>query len=80
MTAAARHVRSLKPLSLIIAVPVASSQACSRLKNEADECICLAEPEPFFAVGEWYIDFPQVSDTEVQAILEQSRREFETAA
>jgi predicted phosphoribosyltransferase len=75
MTAAARHVRTLLPGKLIVAVPVASSQACRRLKKEADDCICLAEPEPFTAVGEWYINFPQVSDAEVRAILEQSRRE-----
>lgn len=69
MVAAARHVRSTHPQRVIIAVPVGSSQACNRLKTEADECICLAEPEPFFAVGEWYTDFRQVTDSEVQEIL-----------
>jgi putative phosphoribosyl transferase len=69
MVAAARHVRSVHPERLIVAVPVASSDACDRLRREADECICLAEPAPFFAVGEWYIDFRQVSDAEVQQIL-----------
>lgn len=73
MVAAARHVRSAHPQRLIIAAPVASSQACSRLKREADECICLAVPEPFCAVGEWYIDFQQVTDAEVQSILKQSQ-------
>jgi len=72
MVAAARHVRSLQPQRLIIAVPVASAQACGRLRREADECICLAMPEPFFAVGEWYIDFGQVTDFEVQEILKRS--------
>jgi putative phosphoribosyl transferase len=69
MVAAARHVRSVQPDKLIIAVPVASSRACSRLRGEADECVCLALPEPFFGVGEWYVDFPQVSDAEVREIL-----------
>ncbi len=69
MVAAARHVRSLSPQALIIAVPVASSQACSALRDEADECICLAVPKPFVAVGQWYQEFGQVTDAEVQDIL-----------
>jgi putative phosphoribosyl transferase len=72
MLAAARYVRSSRVQKLIIAVPVASSQACSRLRMEADECICLAVPEPFFAVGEWYVEFRQVTDAEVQQILKDS--------
>jgi len=72
MVAAARYVRSHHPQKVIVAVPVASSQACKRLSGEADECICLALPEPFLAVGEWYNDFRQVSDGEVQQILRRS--------
>lgn len=72
MVAAARRVRSLYPQKLIIAVPVGSAQACSRMKKEADECVCLAVPEPFFAVGEWYTDFRQVTDAEVRQMLKRS--------
>lgn len=73
MVAAARHVRSLHAQTLIVAVPVASSEACRRLTTEADECICLAAPDPFVAVGEWYDDFRQVTDDEVREILKRSR-------
>ena len=73
MLVAARYVRSQKPGRTLIAVPVASVQACERLKTEADDCICLAIPEPFVAVGQWYADFPQVTDSEVQRFLEASR-------
>jgi putative phosphoribosyl transferase len=69
MVAAARHVRSFHPDKLIVAAPVAASDARDRLRREADECICLAEPEPFFSVGEWYTDFRQVTDAEVQQLL-----------
>jgi putative phosphoribosyl transferase len=79
MVAAARHVRSAHPQKLIIAVPVASTEACRRLRSEADECICLATPEPFSAVGEWYTDFRQVSDAEVQSILKHSDSSVPTA-
>jgi len=31
--------------------------------------VCLATPEPFSAVGQWYLDFPQTSDDEVNSLL-----------
>jgi predicted phosphoribosyltransferase len=74
MLAAARYARSLKPARVIIAVPVGSRQACARLRKEADELVCLASPELFFAVGEWYRDFGQVTDEEVRHLLAESRR------
>jgi len=80
MVAAARHIRSLHPKKLIIAVPVGSAQACRKVRSEADECICLATPEPFFAVGEWYNDFQQVTDGEVQEILKQRSNSVEPVA
>lgn len=72
MVAAARHVRSFRPTRTIVAVPVASRQACRRLRTETDFCVCLVMPEPFIAVGEWYDDFRQVSDTEVSYLLDKS--------
>jgi len=69
MTAAARSVQTLNPAAVVVAVPIGSRQACERLTREADDVVCLAAPEPFFAVGRWYRDFHQVSDTEVQSHL-----------
>lgn len=69
MAAAAHHVRSLQPRTVIVAVPVGSGEAVERLRGEADQVICLAQPQPFVSVGEWYIDFRQVSDAEVQHML-----------
>jgi putative phosphoribosyl transferase len=34
-----------------------------------DEVICLWTPEPFFAIGVHYVDFHQISDTEVVELL-----------
>jgi putative phosphoribosyl transferase len=78
MAAAARYVRSMKPAKVIVAVPVGARDAGARLRNEADELICLASPEYFFAVGEWYRDFDQVSDEEVRHLLAESRRCLES--
>jgi putative phosphoribosyl transferase len=71
MLVAARYARSLKPGQTFIAMPVGSVQACRRLRKEADRCVCLATPQPFGAVGEWYVDFPQVPDQQVQVLLDQ---------
>jgi putative phosphoribosyl transferase len=76
MLAAIRHVRSLEPARVIVAVPVGSGGACKRLREEADDLVCPAMPEFFFAVGEWYREFPQVSDVEVQNLLAERHRQL----
>jgi putative phosphoribosyl transferase len=73
MLAAVRHVRSLKPASVIIAVPVGQREAGDRLRPEVDDLVCLATPHLFCAVSEWYRDFEQVSDAEVRKLLAESR-------
>jgi len=69
MLAAVKCVKSLEPSSVIVAVPVASRQAREHLRHEADECVSLAIPDAFGAVGEWYQDFRQTSDAEVRELL-----------
>ena len=71
MRAAARSLRKRAPGRLVIAVPVGSREACVALREDADEVVCLAEPEPFLAIGLHYADFEQVEDTEVLRLLEQ---------
>lgn len=73
MLVAMRYVRSLAPLKIVVAVPVASIQASALVAEEADTMACLATPEPFSAVGEWYLNFAQTSDAEVKMLLEESR-------
>jgi predicted phosphoribosyltransferase len=41
----------------------------NELEAEVDEVVCLYTPEPFYGVGQWYKDFSQTSDSEVQDIL-----------
>lgn len=74
MLAAVRYVKSLRPASVVVAVPVGSRQACQLLIKEADECVCLATPEPFHGVGVWYMDFRQTTDKDVERLLERSRK------
>lgn len=72
MRAAVRSVRkpqTSRPARLVVAVPVGSPEACSALRQEADEFVCLAEPEPFWAVGLYYESFPATENTEVRQLL-----------
>jgi len=70
MRAAARAVRARGPARLVIAVPVGSAEACAALAAEADEVVCPAQPEPFYAIGLHYVNFQQVEDAEVIALLQ----------
>ena len=72
MLAAVKCIKNLQASAVIAAVPVASRQACVLIRDEADDCICLATPAPFIAVGEWYQDFSQTSDAEVRELLQQA--------
>lgn len=69
MRAALQGLRRQQPRRLVVAVPVASREAAARLRAEVDEWICLAEPEPFEAVGRHYLHFDQVDDDEVVRAL-----------
>ncbi len=68
-TAALRAVRRRRPGRLVLAVPVCAAESAPRLRGEADEVVCLLEPELLHGVGQWYEDFSQVSDDEVLAAL-----------
>lgn len=72
--AALRWARAQGASRVILAVPVAPVEAVANLAKEADEVVCLATPEPFYAVGQWYARFPQTSDQEVIRQLEEARR------
>ena len=71
MLAAVECVKRLEAAAITVAVPVASRQAGERVRELADDYVCLATPEPFRAVGEWYADFRQTTDAEVWRLLEQ---------
>ncbi|MFE0242999.1 phosphoribosyltransferase family protein [[Kitasatospora] papulosa] len=67
--AACQVVRAQGAAYVVLAVPVASPDAAARLREDADEVVCLSAPVLFSAVGEWYRDFSQTSDEEVVALL-----------
>jgi putative phosphoribosyl transferase len=69
MLAAVAALKQRQPAFIVVAVPVAPPDTVARLQEEADDVVCLATPEPFFAVGRWYREFTQTSDDEVKSLL-----------
>ena len=72
MIAALRAVRARKPARLVAAAAVASRETLRKIASEADETICLEAPARFYAVGQFFEDFSQVSDEQVVAIMLES--------
>jgi predicted phosphoribosyltransferase len=69
MRAAVLAIRRLRPARVIVAVPVGARETCEALRDVADEVVCALVPEPFSAVGLWYIDFSQTTDDEVRQLV-----------
>ena len=67
--AAIDYIKSQNPKKIILAVPVAPSSLNNNIKNEVDEFICLHSTNLFFAIGQFYDYFPQLTDEEVKKYL-----------
>lgn len=70
MEAAVEVVRQQEPKKIIVAIPIIARDSLKKLEEKADEVIYLDAPLMFFAVGQFYQEFGQVSDKEVKEILE----------
>lgn len=62
-------VKALKPRRLIGAIPVGPADTIREVRAHVDELVVLATPDPFWAVGNHYVDFSQVDDREVVEYL-----------
>jgi predicted phosphoribosyltransferase len=69
MRAAIEGVRRQGAGRVVVAVPVGAQDRVAALRLDADEVVCPATPTAFFAIGEFYEDFSQVSDDEVRKLL-----------
>jgi len=77
-TGATMHVaclaaRRMGAARVVVAVPVASSEAVGTVKGVADSVVAVATPGWFRAVGEWYRHFDQLGEDEVEEILAAAR-------
>lgn len=65
MKAAIRAARARRAARVVVAVPIGSADTVAEMQAEADEVVCLETPSPFWAVGQGYANFDQVTDAEV---------------
>lgn len=73
MRVAVQALRQSRAGKIIVALPVAASQAAEQLRSEADAALILIESDDFQAVGQWYDNFGQVTDAEVIDYLRKAR-------
>ena len=71
--AAIASIRRQKPSMLILAIPVGPRDTIDDLKKEVDTIVFLSTPEPFYAIGQFYLNFEQTTDDEVVNILRIAR-------
>jgi len=64
-----RAVRAHHPRRVVLAVPVGAPATVAALRDEADDVVCVLQPDPMWAVGAWYEDFSQTGDDELIELL-----------
>jgi putative phosphoribosyl transferase len=69
LRAAVEVARRSQVARLVVAAPVGPPETVATLASEADEIVCLSTPPGFMAVSQWYRDFDQTGDAEVQTLL-----------
>lgn len=78
--AACGVARALGAERVVLAAPVAPPDWERRLGSDADELVCVATPDPFYAIGQFYADFSPTSDEEVIGCLASGRAGTEVSA
>lgn len=73
MLAAVNALGSLQPKRIVVATAVAPSHASAPMKAVADEFVCAISSEWFFAISQFYRNFPQTRDEEVRDLLSRGR-------
>jgi predicted phosphoribosyltransferase len=74
MLSAIRSVRAHQPARIVVAIGVAPPTSLARMQAEADEVVCLRAPDDFYAVGQYFEDFSEVTDDMVVEALTRPRK------
>lgn len=72
--AALKGIKAANPDRIVVAVPVAPPDVLYALEEMADDVVCVERPEFLYAIGAYYRDFEQVTDSEVIGMLEEARK------
>jgi putative phosphoribosyl transferase len=67
--AAINFLTELDPENIILGTPVIAPDTLAEIQQRLDEVVYIISKEPFFAVGQFYEIFSQVSDVEVMKVL-----------
>jgi putative phosphoribosyl transferase len=70
--AAIHALRQMRPAAIVVGTPIAPPNTVSRLQHEVNELVCVEMPHSFYGVGQFYANFSQVSDEEVNELLERA--------
>lgn len=71
--AAIQAVKLGHPDKVVVAVPVTASAICEELEDQVDEFVSILHPKEFLGVAQWYVEFGEVSDSEVTELLSRAR-------
>jgi predicted phosphoribosyltransferase len=74
MRAAVLAAKQMSAARVVVAAPVGAADVCESFTALADEVICARRPSRFVAVGQWYHNFSEISDDEVEEFLNRARQ------
>lgn len=69
MLAAIAALRESNAECIVVATPVVAEMTYHQIRRAADVVVAVMVPEHFYAVGQWYEDFSQTTDSEVRDLL-----------
>jgi putative phosphoribosyl transferase len=76
MKIAIRALKRRSPREIIVAVPASPQETVAELAREADRVVCLSQPKQFRALSYHYLRFPQLSDSDVAAAMDEAARSY----
>jgi putative phosphoribosyl transferase len=71
---AIKYIKKFNPKRIIVASPICASGAIEAIKSETDDFICQYSSNNFSGISEFYKEFAQISDEEVVAMLNTSKK------
>jgi putative phosphoribosyl transferase len=80
MLSAIRSIRAQRPSRIVVAIGVAPPASLACMQAEADEVVCLCSLEDFYAVGQLFDDFSEVTDDMVVEALTRPRKPLASQA
>ncbi|MCV3205473.1 phosphoribosyltransferase [Mesorhizobium sp. YC-39] len=78
MKIAIRALKRRSPREIIVAIPVSPRETVAELEQDADHVVCLSQPGQFRALGHHYLRFPQLSDSDVLAAMDETAQRYMT--